>query len=125
MFEIDDELYYIDFLAIEKVLNMNNDSNPTGGLVKETETETFKGQGGEVISQKISEREFYRSKEVDGFRYQTIQNMLEIVLMEPIDSEEETVKKSGLDGRDSSFKMAWNTLIMYGIIAIYEPKTKK
>lgn len=118
MFEIDGEYYYIDFMAVDKLLNLNNEVNPTGGLVTETETKTVTDPDGKSHTEEVT-KNFYRSKEVDGFRYQTIQQMLEMIMIEPMDDE----NKSGeLHDRDFAFKISFNTLLIYGIIKTYEPK---
>jgi len=125
MIEIDGEFFYIDFQAIEDLLNLNNDKNPTGGLVDETETREVYGINNELISREVVTSRKYKSREVNSFRYEAIRNMVDLVMMESLGEPESDLPKADedLDGKDLAFKFAFNTLIQYGILTV-PPKSK-
>lgn len=122
MFEIEGQIYFINLTAIDKVLNLNNTSNPTGGMVKETDTKEIKGVDGELISSEINVREFYKSKEVDSFRYNMIQNMIEIIMLDGPQDGDDIDEANGGSKDDQAYKIAFNTLLMYGIVDVYTKK---
>jgi uncharacterized protein (UPF0335 family) len=122
MFEIDGHPYFVNFVAIDKLLNLSNKTNPTGGIVTESESvERFDNEN-KLVSKDVIKKDFYKSKEVDGFRYNAIQNMLEIVMMDDIGFDDEDDKPVNPAKKSQSFKLAFNTLLMYGIIDVYNQK---
>lgn len=109
--------YFIDFANIEKVLSSGNSGGFKGGMITETEINETYEEGKEMPSTKVViTRTFHKSKEVDGFRYETIRNMIDILLT----TEDVEDLKGGLGSQPISFKIAFNTLIEYGILNIAE-----
>lgn len=107
--------YFIDFANIEKVLS-SSDSGFKGGLITETDIVEGLDENDKSLYKTITKKEFYKSKEVDGFRYETIRTMIEILLT----TEETEDVRGNLDKLPISFKLAFNTLIEYGILNIAE-----
>lgn len=105
--------YFLDFSNTQKILS-SGDSGFKGGMVTETKTTKVLDSEGNVTSTVVETNEFYKSKEVDGFRYETIRTMVDILFSE-ID---ETDGALGLTNKSISFILAFNTLIEYGILNI-------
>lgn len=106
--------YFIDFLNIDTVLSSGS-AGLKGGLITETKTTTFKDFEGKETTT-VEENEVYKSKEVDGFRYETIREMISIIL----ENNDEDDGITNLNSKSISFKLAFNTLIEYGILNIAE-----
>ena len=107
--------YFIDFANIEKVLS-SNDTSFKGGMITETNTTVAYDEKNKAVSKEVQTKEFHKSKEVDGFRYNTIQMMIDILLT----SEDNESITGDLTKLPISFKLAFNTLIEYGILNVSE-----
>ena len=121
MFEIDNAFYFINFKAIDKLLNLGNEDNPTGKFIEEMRTKYVLDENtGEL---KISEQDvskYFRSKEIDTLKYGLIQQMLDIVMPDEfIDDEDESKALPNNETHSKGYKLAFNTLLMYGIIEPY------
>jgi hypothetical protein len=111
--------YFIDFQSAEKLLTSG--STFKGGKVEDKETtETFDSDG-KLIGKVVITKETLRGKEVDMFRYETIKDMMDIIFSDD-DEEDPAVKvnKKKLDSQPMSFKIAFNTLLEYGVLNIAE-----
>lgn len=113
MIKIDGDYYYIDLVSMDK--GFEGDESLKAGIIEDTETTTETNGIGEVISTTTVVRKAHKPKEVDGFKYQTISLMLEIVLNDNIEYSDTTMKLS-LDRASSSFAFAFNTLLKLQII---------
>lgn len=114
MIKIGDETYYFDIDVIDKLISIPATKQNKESIITE-EIIVFDNDGnttGKEIHKTISEK----SKEVDGAKYETIRLLIEIVL----DYDEEIDDSLGSDRAFSKtnipFKMAFNTLLNYGII---------
>lgn len=128
MFEIDDSFYFINFKAIDNLLRLGNEENPTGRFIEEMRTRYILDD--ETGNLKITEQEtnkYYRSKEIDTLKYSLIQQMLDIVMPDglEVDDEDEKSLPNRNDSHSTGFKLAFNTLLMYGIIEPYLAEKKE
>ena len=108
--KINNENYFIDFLSIENLLSLGNPGFE-GGMIEETTTTTNFNSRGEKESEVIINENRYRSKEVDSFKYETIRNMISVILDTEAGSENDY---------SIGFKLSFNTLVEYGILNIAE-----
>lgn len=113
--KIGNENYYIDFKNIETVLS-SSESGFKGGMITETKTTEGLDKDGKSNFKTINTKEYHKSKEVDGFRYETIRTMIDILLT----TEDTEDVRGSLEKQPLSFKLAFNTLIEYGILNIAE-----
>jgi hypothetical protein len=115
MIEFGGNIYYIDINAIEKVIKPVG-IEPTDKII-EREEKVILDPNGTPVSTEITEVSRERGREIDGAKYDIIRMMLEIVM----DGTEETDDTSlgaerALDKTSLSFKIAFNTLLTYGVL---------
>lgn len=111
LLKISGENYFIDFANIEKLIS----SGFKGGEITDSETvETF--ENGKSISKITTNKTYQKGKEVDAFRYESIREMIDILLT----TEEGEDSLGSLNKTSISFKLAFNTLIEYGVLNIVE-----
>lgn len=115
LLEIGGQNYFIDFKNIELLLSSG--ASFKGGVIKDTETTEIKDSDGKVTQTTVVTREYYKDRQVDMFRFETVGEMVGILL----DNQEESngITKS-FDSESTSFKLAFNTLLEYGILNIAE-----
>lgn len=115
MIEFGNVFYYIDIMALEKAIAIAG-AKPND-KVTTTETKTVKDEKGKLIGTEILEITGDREREFDGSKYTLIMQMIEVLL----DSREETEDDSlgserALAKTSFAYKLAFNTLINYGIL---------
>ena len=113
MIKIGDLYYYIDLEAMSKQLELDDDKS---GVIIEKESVYTKDDTGQVLNLVETITEKHKPKEVDGFKYEVIRTMLEIVLSETLEFNQSTMKMVPLEQASSNFIMAFNTLTKLKII---------
>ena len=113
--KVGNQNYYLNFENIEKVLSSRS-SGFKGGLIDEKETTENYDDKNKLVGKTVVTRNYHKSKEVDGFRYETLRNMIELLLT----TEDENDMTNGKDlvKQPINFKLAFNTLLEYGILDI-------
>lgn len=106
--------YVIDFEAFSKVFTV--EPLPTDGKIFETKTTTHYDGGGVIQGSNVVTKEYPRGKEMDVSRYEMVKFMLEIVMNYNEEVDDSLGIKRALDGLPISFKVAFNTLVKYGIL---------
>lgn len=115
MLEFGGVIYIIDLNKLSDVLVINEDVK---GVVKEDFTiktiEYMDANGKKIKEKKIkSPRETY--KEMDASKYETVRYLLE-VLFTYTEDVDDNLGVASLDRANISFKLAFNTLLNYGIL---------
>ena len=106
--------YYLDFDGLQNILKSDPDLEQRE--VTETETTTTYIQGG-VEKTEITERTYYKGREIDLSRYETYRAMLEILLNYTSEDDDGTLGvERALYNAPLPFKIAFNTLVKYGIL---------
>lgn len=105
--------YYIDFDGLENILKSDPDLEQKD--IKETETKTTYIQGG-VEKTEITERSYYKGREIDISRYETYRTLIEILLTYNEESDDTLGPEKALHSTPLPFKIAFNTLVRYGIL---------
>jgi hypothetical protein len=105
--------YYIDFDGLSNILK--NDPELEQKEAKETETKTTYIQGG-VEKTEVIERTYYKGLEIDISRYETFRALFEILLTHNEESDTTLGAERALNDAPLSFKLAFNTLVKYGIL---------
>lgn len=106
--------YSLDFEAFDKLLSVENGTEKE--QLSETETTTEYDLTMQPIGTVVSVRQFQRGKEIDMTKYEMVRFMLEIVLGYNEELDDSLGVQRALDGLPISFKIAFNTLIRYGIL---------
>ena len=105
--------YYIDFDGLNNILK--TDPVLEQKEAKEVETKTTYIQGG-VEKTEIVERTFYKGLEIDISRYETFRALLEILLTYNEESDTTLGAERALNDASLPFKLAFNTLVKYGVL---------
>ena len=107
--------YYIDLDGVDNMLK-TADPDLESKEMEESETETTYINGG-IEKTTVKTKKYHKRREVDLARYETYRYLLEIVLTN-IEEESDSIMgvELGLKDTPLSFKMAFNTLINYGIL---------
>jgi hypothetical protein len=108
------KIFKFDLDNIDKLIRVNNPE-----ISEELEERTVTDEEGNIITEVIRKR-MPRSREIDAARYESIRGFMEVLLV----YNEEIDDTLGFDRAFSeatiAFKMAFNTLLDYGIIVEVE-----
>ena len=112
MIELFGELYYIDFSELDKFLVLDKKGN--GKIKTKTVVETA-NEDGNVTTTKTTTQEHIAHKEIDGVRFELVRNFIADIGDEG--HEEDTkLSDSSLEKTSVRFKLAFNTLLAYGLL---------
>lgn len=132
MIAFGNKFYTIDFFAIDKLV-----TDGLAGDKEEVEIEDHctlmdvevpvEGSDEVELKQDLvvtssTIRRYPKSKQIDAVRYEMIKGMLDIVLNEPEEVDEDLGVQTALEKYSLSFKIAFNTLLYYGIIKTVKNK---
>jgi len=106
--------YYIDFEGIDNILK-SADTDLDAKDVEETETETTYINGG-VEKTIVSTRNYHKGREVDLARYETYRSLMEILLTYNEEDDASLGVERALLKTPLPFKIAFNTLVKYGVL---------
>lgn len=113
MVEFGGILYFIDLDALDKVISMEL----LESKLVETHSKTMLDENGKIVSVEINEHSSERVKEISPAKYDIIRTMLDVVLDITEDEIDDTLgAERGLEKTSLSFKIAFNTLIEYGVL---------
>lgn len=108
-------VYSIDLEAFSKAIKLG-DTKPTD-VVSHKTVKTFRDSEGNIINSEMTETFTERGFEVDGGKYDTLRMLLEIIMDDVDEETDDTLGADrALDKLGLSYKIAFNTLISYGII---------
>ncbi len=120
MIEYGDSTYYIDIYALEKVISSDStgiNKSDNKMVVTDRETKTYMDSEGQIISVEILEHASPKARELTGSKYDIVRMMLETVIDSKDDQDDTTLgSEYALNKSDFSFKLAFNTLLKYGIL---------
>jgi hypothetical protein len=115
MIEFGGTIYYIDISAFDKVITPVG-FKPTDTITS-TETKITKDGSGDIITIEEFSTSSLRGKEIDAAKFEVIRTMLDVVLDYGDDESDTSLgSERALEKTPLSFKIAFNTLINYGII---------
>jgi hypothetical protein len=115
MIEFGGIIYYIDLKVLDKVLSP--DGFKPSDKVTSTTITTTKDASGDVISIEEVENSMLRGKEIDAAKFEIIRTMIEIILDFDDDETDTSLgAERALEKTPLSYKIAFNTLLHYGII---------
>ena len=113
MIEFGGIIYYIDLEAMDKAVNKILPE----GESKTKELKTYIDENGKITAAEIVEHTFERQIEVSAAKYDFIKLLLEIVMDDDPDETDSTLGTERiLDKTPLSYRIAFNTLLKYGIL---------
>jgi hypothetical protein len=115
MIEFGGNIYYIDVEALENTIKLEHNVNKEDVVeIKEvTYTDVKTGVQTHKVTKKISER----SREIDATKYDILRLMIEILMDSSEDTEDDSLgAERALDKTSLGYKIAFNTLLNYGIL---------
>ena len=112
LIDIGGQLFIIDLDSFSSLLTMKTESDKT----IETEIKVNYDDKGAPIGTTITTREYEKNPEVDGPKYDLFRMCLEILFTYNDELDDSLGFELAMSKTTISFKMAFNTLIEYGIL---------
>lgn len=113
MIEFGGIIYYIDINAFDKAVTTSNKPNEK---IKQVDKKTVTNEEGKIIGTETVEIIRDKGKEIEPTKYDVLRELLMVILdtNDVLDASLGTDR--ALDGTSLSYKIAFNTLLNYGII---------
>ena len=111
LIDIGGVIYTLDLEVYSKLLVICDDEKGV-----ETETKTDYDTTGKPIGTTVTSREYDRVTDIDGPKYDVVRMCLEILLTFQDEFDDELGIERALAKTPISFKLAFNTLLSYGIL---------
>ena len=111
LIDIGGTVYTIDLDAYTKLLVTTDDEKGV-----ETESKTEFDSAGQPIGTTVTTREYDKGPDIDGPKYDVIRMCLEILFTFSEELDDDLGIERALAKTPISFKMAFNTLLSYGIL---------
>ena len=113
MIKVFGELYYIDFIAIDKFLILAKKTNK-GPIVETEHVETFNKED-KLIGKTITTTSIERNQEINAVRYDILRGFLADI-SDGDTEDDEAMGNHNMKKMSVPFKLAFNTLYAHGII---------
>lgn len=110
-------LYYLDVDKFTELIRMDH---PNGNEIIESVTKEIKDEKGKTITSEVVTTKRERDMYIQQTVYELFREMIDIVLNETDEMDEELGSDRALDKMSISNKIAFNTLIHYGILVAVE-----
>jgi hypothetical protein len=115
MIKFGNDMYYIDFKAIAKVIG-EGDEFEAREMV-DTETINYFDSDGLITGKQITERKYLKGREFDASKYDILKTMLDVVLYQPYEEVDEKLGiEHALEVQSLQFKIAFNTLLFNKVL---------
>ncbi len=118
MLEIGGVYYMVNLTALDKVLTEDSSLQPK--KMEEKETKEFYNDKDEYMGKEILTKEYSKGKEIDGPKYDMIRMFFEVILTYNEELDDELGIDRALAKTSLPFKLAFNSLLEYGIISEIE-----
>lgn len=115
MVDIGGTVFIIDLDSYDGTVTIEDDGI-SSGKTTEVETRTVYDNVGQPIETTVTSREYDKSKEIDAPRYDIVRMCVEILLSFNEELDDDLGIDRALAKTPISFKIAFNTLIEYGIL---------
>jgi len=113
-FDFNGTYYTIDFDALTKiVVTPMSEENKT---IVETETTSYFDEEDEELQTQFITREYPRNQEFDLPKFEVLKFILSVVLEYHEETDSKLGMKRAVEEMPLNFKIAFNTLLQYGII---------
>ena len=114
MLSFDGVNYYINLDKIDEIIGA--DESLKAGVLEDVETKTYYNEQGNVVSSDVVKRQYHKSKEIDGAKYETINMMLQIIMQESEPIDDTLGSERAFADMPFNYKIAFNTLLQFGIL---------
>jgi len=114
MLEIGGIFYSVDLNAMDDILSLEKAGENKD--VEEKEIKEIFDDEGKLVGKDILTRQYTKGKEIDGPKYDLIRMFFEVLLTYNEEIDDELGIDRALGGTPLPFKIAFNTLLEYGII---------
>ncbi len=118
MLDIGGVYYKVDLNALDKILTEDTSLLPKD--VVEKDTKEYYDEEDKYTGKEILTREYTKSKEIDGPKYDMIRMFFEVILTYNEELDDELGIDRALAKTSLPFKLAFNSLLEYGIISEIE-----
>ena len=106
-------VYYFDVDKFTEIIKIDH---PNGNFITESVTKEIKDEKGKTITSEVVTTKKEREMYIQQTMYELLREMIDIVLNETDEMDEELGSERALDKMSISYKIAFNTLIHYGIL---------
>jgi hydroxyacyl-ACP dehydratase HTD2-like protein with hotdog domain len=113
MLDFGGSVYHLD---VEKFTTIIKMEHPNGVDITETITKEIKDEKGKTITSEVITTKKERDMYIQQTMYELLREMIDIVLNDADEMDEELGSERALDKMSISYKIAFNTLIHYGIL---------
>lgn len=115
MIEFGGTLYHIDLEAYGETIKLNN--NDPKELVIESVTKTTTNEKGELVSTELLETKRERGTDIDSTKYELVRILIDVLMDDVGEDDDDTLGVDrALEKRPLSYRIAFNTLMEYGIL---------
>ncbi len=113
MIEFGGSIYYIDVEAFDRAITSKN----TTEIVTGTDKKTFANSSNDIVTTEVTESTRERGKEIEAAKYDLLREMVMIILDNDDEGDDASLGVDrALAKTPLSYKIAFNTLINYGIL---------
>lgn len=120
MIDIGGSIFKIDLNAFGNALitdeKVKKKATPESNKHIETETKSNFDFEGKPLGFTVTTREFEKPKEIDGPKYDLLRMCLEIIFSYSEEIDDSMGASKALEGTSIPFKIAFNTLLDYGVL---------
>lgn len=117
MLDFGGSVYYLDVNKFTELIRMDH---PNGNEIVESVIKEMKDEKGKTITSEVVTTKRERDMYIQQTMYELLREMIDIVLNETDEMDEELGSERALDKMSISYKIAFNTLIHYGILVEVE-----
>ena len=120
MIEFGGVLYYFDVDSLENAIKLKETSNDE--RIIDTTTTVHYDAAGVIISSETVTTSTERGREVDATKYDLLRMCIEVLIDYNEGSDDTLGADRALEKTPLAYKLAFNTLLNYGILKDYEEK---
>jgi ribosomal protein L16 Arg81 hydroxylase len=113
MLDFGGSVYYFNVDKFTEIIKMDH---PNGNEIVESVVKEIKDEKGKTITSEVVTTKRERDMYIQQTMYELLREMIDIVLNETDEMDEELGSERALDKMSISYKIAFNTLIHYGIL---------
>lgn len=113
MLDFGGSVYYFNVDKFTEIIKMDH---PNGEEIVESVVKEIKDEKGKTITSEVVTTKRERDMYIQQTMYELLREMIDIVLNETDEMDEELGSERALDKMSISYKIAFNTLIHYGIL---------
>ena len=115
MIEFGGTIYHIDLDAYADTIKLNN-NDPKEQII-DSVTKTTTDEEGKVISTELLETKRERGADIDSTKYELIRILVDVLLDDVNEDDDDALGPDrALEKRPLSYRIAFNTLMEYGIL---------